>query len=99
MEKEQIEKELKELIGEVMPEIEDVDFNAFVITHSPFVLSDIPNGQILYLEEGHRDPEKEEKKTFAGNIPQFFAAFSRGRKLSKNEIDEIQKMIDEYKES
>ncbi len=28
MEKEQIEKELKELIGEVMPEIEDVDFNA-----------------------------------------------------------------------
>ncbi len=39
------------------------------------------------------------EKTFAGNIPQFFAAFSRGRKLSKNEIDEIQKMIDEYKES
>jgi acyl carrier protein len=28
MEKEQIEMELKELIGEVMPEIEDVDFNA-----------------------------------------------------------------------
>lgn len=35
------------------------------------------------------------EKTFAGNIPQFFAAFSRGRKLSKSEIDEIQKMIDE----
>lgn len=27
MEKEQVEMELKELIGEVMPEIEDVDFN------------------------------------------------------------------------
>jgi predicted transcriptional regulator len=38
------------------------------------------------------------EKTFEGNVPQFLAAFSRSRKLSKSEIDEIQKMIDEYKE-
>ena len=38
------------------------------------------------------------EKTFDGNVPQFLAAFTRGRKLSKSEIDEIQKMIDEFKE-
>ena len=51
---------------------ENVFFNVFIITHSPFVLSDIPNGQILYLENGHRVSEKEEKKTFAGNIGEMF---------------------------
>ncbi|MCR5214132.1 MAG: BlaI/MecI/CopY family transcriptional regulator [Eubacterium sp.] len=38
------------------------------------------------------------EKTFEGNIPQFLAAFSRGRKLTRKEIDQIQKMIDEFKE-
>ena len=38
------------------------------------------------------------ERTFEGNVPQFLAAFTRGRKLSKSEIDEIQKMIDEFKE-
>ena len=37
-------------------------------------------------------------KTFAGSIPDFLAAFSKSRKLSKKEISEIQKLIDEYKE-
>ena len=38
------------------------------------------------------------EKTFDGNIPQFLAAFSRNRKLTKEQISEIQKMIDEFKE-
>ena len=38
------------------------------------------------------------ERTFEGNVPEFLAAFTRGRKLSKSEIDEIQKMIDEYRE-
>ena len=38
------------------------------------------------------------ERTFEGNIPQFLAAFTRNRRLSKKEIDEIQKMIDDYKE-
>lgn len=49
--------------------------NIFIITHSPFVLSDIPNGQILYLDNGERafpknkfSKDKEDIKTFAGNV-------------------------------
>lgn len=33
---------------------EGFGINVLVITHSPFVLSDIPQGNILYLQEGHQ---------------------------------------------
>ena len=36
--------------------------------------------------------------TFAGSLPQFFAAFTRRNKLSEKEINEIQRLIDEHKE-
>jgi len=38
------------------------------------------------------------ERTFEGSLPAFIAAFSKSKKLSKEEIDEIQKMIDSYKE-
>ena len=38
------------------------------------------------------------KETFDGSLPQFFAAFTRRNKLSKKEMYEIQRLIDEHKE-
>lgn len=35
--------------------------------------------------------------TFEGSLPQFVAAFMSRKKLSRKQIDEIQKLIDEYK--
>lgn len=37
------------------------------------------------------------EKSFGGSLPRFLAAFTRLEKLSEEEIDEIQKMINEYK--
>ncbi len=37
-------------------------------------------------------------RTFEGSIPDFLAAFAKSRKLSKKEIGEIQKLIDDYKD-
>jgi BlaI family penicillinase repressor len=37
-------------------------------------------------------------ETFDGSLPQFFAAFTRRKKLSNKEIVEIQRLIDEHKE-
>ena len=37
--------------------------------------------------------------TYNGSLPAFVAAFMSNKKLSKDEIDEIQKMIDQYKEA
>jgi predicted transcriptional regulator len=34
------------------------------------------------------------KETFDGSLPHFLAAFATRRKLSENEINELQKLID-----
>ena len=47
---------------------DDFRFNVFVITHSPFILSDIPQENILYLEEGAIANEKIKKNPFAANV-------------------------------
>ncbi len=38
------------------------------------------------------------ERTFEGSIPAFIAAFCRSKKLSPDEISQLQKMIDDYKE-
>lgn len=38
------------------------------------------------------------ERTFSGSLPSFIAAFTRKKNLSKQEIAEIQKIIDTYKD-
>ena len=38
------------------------------------------------------------EKTFGGSLPQFIAAFAKRKKLGKEEVEMLQKMIDEYEE-
>lgn len=49
-------------------------------------------------EFGAAQSEKFVENTFQGSLPAFFAAFTKRKKLSRNEIDEIKKMIDSYGE-
>jgi len=37
------------------------------------------------------------EKTFEGSLPAFIAAFAKHRKLTKEEIDAVQSMIDSYR--
>ena len=37
------------------------------------------------------------EKTFEGSLPAFIAAFTKHQKLTKKEIDTMQKMIDDYR--
>lgn len=37
------------------------------------------------------------EKTFEGSLPAFIAAFTKHQKLSEEEIDTVQKMIDRYR--
>ncbi len=36
--------------------------------------------------------------TFKGSLPAFIAAFASGRKLTKNDVEQIQDMIDKFRE-
>ena len=38
------------------------------------------------------------EKKFGGSLPAFIAAFAKNRRLSKTELDEVQRMIDSYRE-
>ena len=42
--------------------------------------------------------EKFVEDTFDGSLPAFIAAFTSRKKLTKSELDQIQKMIDEHKQ-
>ena len=46
----------------------NASFNIMIATHSPFILSDIPQSNILYLEEGGVPDTSEFKNPFAANI-------------------------------
>lgn len=37
------------------------------------------------------------EKKFEGSLPAFLAAFTRHRKMTEREIDQVQRMIDEYR--
>ena len=41
--------------------------------------------------------EKFVEDTFGGSLPAFIAAFTTRKKLTKSDLDQIQKMIDEHK--
>jgi len=38
------------------------------------------------------------EETFEGSMPAFIAAFSRSKKLSRREVDQLKQMIDSYEE-
>ena len=46
-------------------------FNILIATHSPFILSDIPSSNILYLEKG--SPKNVQLDTFAANVNDILA--------------------------
>lgn len=72
--------------------------NIQLVTHSPFVLSDIPTSRTLYLASNEQMEGKEMGETFAANVHellynQFFIDDTMGE-VSRNAIREI---IDKYR--
>jgi predicted transcriptional regulator len=55
----------------------------------------------LYSKEQIQEAQMEElvDKTFEGSMPAFIAAFSRSKRLTNREVDQLRKFIDEYQES
>lgn len=75
-------------------------FQVIISTHSPFILSDIPDGNIIYLEkdkEGHTKSLNRQAKTFGANIhsllkDSFFMNSTIGE-YSKEKINDIIKAL------
>ncbi|AFA48228.1 BlaI/MecI/CopY family transcriptional regulator [Acetobacterium woodii] len=56
--------------------------------------------KIMLTKEDFLTEKGEEflEETFDGSLPRFITAFTRRRKLSAQEVQEIQQLIDEYRE-
>lgn len=57
------------------------------------IVSSIMSKEAFYATKS----EQFVQDTFQGSLPAFIAAFTTKKKLSKEEVDEIQKMIDAYR--
>lgn len=54
---------------------------------------------LVSKEDAHKSRlEEMVEETFEGSIPAFIAAFSRSKKLSQEDVDQLQALIDSYQE-
>ncbi|MBP7359204.1 MAG: hypothetical protein KA955_07715 [Prevotella sp.] len=63
--------------------------NFLIVTHSPFVLSDVPINRVLYLHDGEANSNSERKEIFAANVndilySKFFLNNTMGEVARKN---------------
>lgn len=78
-----------------------ISVNLLFITHSPFILSDIPESNILFLNElGMPEPLSDSLKTFGGNIhdlltTSFFLKDGAVGAFALNKIDTIIKALND----
>lgn len=99
----------KSFISDLIKNIEKIGknfdgINILFITHSPFILSDIPNSNILFLENG-KPTDKKNFRTFGANIhdilaDSFFMPYGYTGKFAKEKIDEtVGWLFEKYQET
>ncbi|SOD17319.1 hypothetical protein SAMN06298224_2803 [Fibrobacter sp. UWB16] len=74
-------------------------FNVMILTHSPFILSDIQPGRTLFLEEnGVPNYNLSKKSTFAGNIGEmFYESMFMKNTVGQYAERKLNKLISEFK--
>jgi len=91
----------KFIIDDTSNTIESIHF--IPITHSPFILSDLPKDNILFLENGKQTKGIEKKQTFGANIhtllsDSFFMEDGLMGEFAKNKIKEIMDFLNNDKD-
>ena len=73
-------------------------FNVIITTHSPFLLSDIPQGNVLYLEDGHVKNKEYMQNPFAANVNDILqqSFFLKNGFMGEFAKQKILKVIDGY---
>ena len=65
-----------------------------ILINNDSIVTSLISEEDYYSETGHAFV----RENFGGSLPRFLTAFTRKTKLSKEEIYELQKLIDEHKE-
>lgn len=74
-------------------------FNIIITTHSPFLLSDIPQGNVLYLEDGHVVDKSYMQNPFAANVNDILrqSFFLKNGFMGEFAKQKVLKVLDDYK--
>lgn len=93
----------KSYINELLKALTSVDLdknmelNFIFVTHSPFILSDIPENNILFLQDdGNPLPEEKRMRTFGGNIHDLLCEsfFLKNGSIGDFALEKIQTLIE-----
>jgi predicted ATP-binding protein involved in virulence len=94
--------DLLEYLSKINPSnLSNIDgINIILVTHSPFILSDIPNNNIIRLEKGRIKKYKSDEQTFGANIHDllansFFMPNGFMGNFAKNKIQSAIKWLEE----
>lgn len=76
--------------------------NIVFLTHSPFILSDLPKENVMFLKEGRQVKGTEKKQTFGANIhtllsDSFFMEDGLMGEFAKSKIDKTIKLLNQEK--
>ncbi len=96
---------IKEIVDFLMTFFQDTKINLILATHSPFILSDLPKENIIFLEKGKQVyPFDDGKQTFGANIHTllshgFFMKDGLMGEFAKSKIDDVIKYLNNDKKS
>lgn len=77
----------------------EMQINFFIASHSPFILSDIPKENVIFLKNGRQEKAFEHKQTFGANIHTllsdgFFMDGGLMGEFAKGKIEEIKRFYE-----
>ena len=86
----------------ILPRLLDIDCQILITTHSPFLVSDLPKSNLLFVEKNSNSTlsvmnnERIQGETFGGNIGELYldAFFMQGKLISHFAASKIQRIID-----
>jgi len=89
----------------ILPKILQKKCQVFLTTHSPFLVSDLPKSNLIFVQKTSEDNlsiisnENIEGETFGGNIGELYldAFFMQGSLISRFATDKIQNIIDKIR--
>ena len=92
----------KSFLNELMKIIEDLNKKVHIVitSHSPFILSDLPKENVIFLKDGKQIDALEKKQTFGANIHTllsdgFFMDGGLMGEFAKGKIDEVIELLNE----
>lgn len=93
----------KKFVAEILFSLQDfgIKLNIYFATHSPFILSDIPKENVIFLDNGEEKyPFKESEQTFGANIHTLLSHgfFMRDGLMGEFAKSKINAIIDFYNE-